>query len=282
MSLKNLIKTRTYRERSQPVVRQHLGLLEKHKDYVLRARDFHRKEDALQKLREKAAFRNPDEYYMKMAHTKTEGGVHQKRSAEQPTADDMKRFKKEDANYLMVKQTAEARKIERLRANLHMLDAPLQNKHTIFVADRAQGRELDASRHGTTAVEAASAPPVRPKKGGKERSPGAAPPALKGDSDSDAALGDDGGDDDWGGESARVAAGGLDALPSKRRAKLERAKAAAYSELEQRQARHAQMGAALQRIGIEKALMGKGARKKLKSRADDAPKTFKWKQRRKK
>ena len=48
----------------------HLGLLEKHKDYKLRAVDFHRKEDALQKMKEKAALKNPDEFYFNMVRTK--------------------------------------------------------------------------------------------------------------------------------------------------------------------------------------------------------------------
>ena len=50
-SLKNIVKTRTYRERSQPAARAKLGLLEKRKDYKLRADDFHKKEDALRTLR---------------------------------------------------------------------------------------------------------------------------------------------------------------------------------------------------------------------------------------
>ena len=69
-SLKNVVKTRTYRERSQPKSRARLGMLEKHKDYVQRARDFHSKEDALRKMREKAALKNPDEFYFKMTRTK--------------------------------------------------------------------------------------------------------------------------------------------------------------------------------------------------------------------
>ena len=47
-----------------------LGMLEKHKDYKLRAVDFHRKEDALQKMKEKAALKNPDEFYFNMVRTK--------------------------------------------------------------------------------------------------------------------------------------------------------------------------------------------------------------------
>lgn len=56
--------------------RKKLGLLEKHKDYVERARDYHRKEDALNVLRNKARDRNPDEFYFKMVNTETRNGVH--------------------------------------------------------------------------------------------------------------------------------------------------------------------------------------------------------------
>lgn len=61
----------TRRERSQPLHRQKLGLLEKHADYVKRARDFHSKEDRIQKLREKASMRNKDEFYFGMIRSKT-------------------------------------------------------------------------------------------------------------------------------------------------------------------------------------------------------------------
>lgn len=57
---------REHKERSQPSHRRKYGLLEKHKDYVERARDYHKKQDYLQTLRKKAAFRNPDEFYTAM------------------------------------------------------------------------------------------------------------------------------------------------------------------------------------------------------------------------
>ena len=65
-TFKNAIPQRTYRERAQPASRQRLGLLEKHRDYVLRARDFHKKQSLLKNLKEKARFKNDDEFYFGM------------------------------------------------------------------------------------------------------------------------------------------------------------------------------------------------------------------------
>ena len=73
-SWKKAVPMRKYRERSQPQRREKLGLLEKKKDYKERAKNYHEKEKALSiisrnfvdKLREKAALKNPDEFYMKM------------------------------------------------------------------------------------------------------------------------------------------------------------------------------------------------------------------------
>jgi hypothetical protein len=46
-------------------------VLEKHKDYVLRAKDYHSKQERLKAFREKAYFKNPDEFYFKMINSKT-------------------------------------------------------------------------------------------------------------------------------------------------------------------------------------------------------------------
>ena len=161
----------------------------------------------------------------------------------------------------MVKSTAEAKKIERLRANLHMLDAPLRNKHTIFVSDESAAAAVRAERGGTPAELAARAAKRKREASGPsaEPAPEVPPPAGSGD-----------------GREVRKAA----KVAAKVAAKSEKQRAARYSELEQRMERHAKMGAALQRIGVEKALQGKGKRKRI--RKADGSKVFKFAPRRQK
>lgn len=115
-SLKNSLHRRNHKERSQPTNRSRLGVLEKHKDYVLRARDYNSKKERLQKLKEKAALRNKDEFYFSMSHERTrvcvsypfshllivsQGGVHIKeRERVALPVDVVKALKSQDENYL--------------------------------------------------------------------------------------------------------------------------------------------------------------------------------------
>jgi U3 small nucleolar RNA-associated protein 11 len=67
-SMRNAAKAvaKPHRERGQVAERQRLGLLEKHKDYSKRAKDFNKKKAQLKSLRQKAADRNEDEFYFGM------------------------------------------------------------------------------------------------------------------------------------------------------------------------------------------------------------------------
>ena len=65
-SLKNIIPKRKYRERSQPEWRKNKGFLEKHQDYVKRAKRFHKVENELNHLRLKAVLKNDQEFSHKM------------------------------------------------------------------------------------------------------------------------------------------------------------------------------------------------------------------------
>jgi len=262
-SLKNLVKTRTYRERSQPKARAKLGMLEKHKDYKLRAVDFHRKEDALKKMKEKAALKNPDEFYFNMVRTKQVNGVHQKQDKALVTEGEMGRFTKEDIGYLAMKQVSEGKKVKRLRASLHELDAQPKNKHTLFVgSDReaaAFKKPEDFARHLNTAVEHLGRASHRPRS--------QAPP----ESSAEGAAGQS-----QIGERVVKAAKGPTKGPTPTK-KEERAKAAKYSELKQREAREAKLTAQLGKLRRDKVMHAKGHKRKMT--ADDGkPRQFKFKQ----
>ncbi|KAI9892064.1 MAG: hypothetical protein M1814_001770 [Vezdaea aestivalis] len=71
-SMRNAVQRRNHKERSQPKERTKWGLLEKHKDYSLRAKSYNEKKARLQVLREKASLRNPDEFSYGMLSAKTD------------------------------------------------------------------------------------------------------------------------------------------------------------------------------------------------------------------
>lgn len=106
-SLRNSIHRRNHKERSQLSHRTRLGILEKHKDYVQRARDYHSKHDRLTRLKQKAAERNKDEFYFSMTRERTTGGVHIKdRGNEALPVDIVKVLKTQDENYVRTMRAA--------------------------------------------------------------------------------------------------------------------------------------------------------------------------------
>ncbi|XP_057547544.1 probable U3 small nucleolar RNA-associated protein 11 [Amaranthus tricolor] len=136
-SIRNAIPKRTYKERSQPASRKKFGFLEKHKDYVIRAREYHKKEETLRILKEKAANRNPDEFYFGMIRTKTINGVHRPESeANKYTPEELSLMKTQDIGYVLQKLQIEKKKVEKLKATLHNLDNQPSNRHIYFAEDR--------------------------------------------------------------------------------------------------------------------------------------------------
>lgn len=68
------MKSKEHKERSQPLARQSLGLLEKKKDYKIRAKQHHKKENLIHKLKLQAALKNPDEFNTRMITLKKVSG----------------------------------------------------------------------------------------------------------------------------------------------------------------------------------------------------------------
>ncbi|XP_030850729.1 probable U3 small nucleolar RNA-associated protein 11 [Strongylocentrotus purpuratus] len=145
---------KSHRERSQPSSRARFGLLEKKKDYQLRARDYHKKQDALKLLRQKAQDRNPDEFYYKMISTRMIEGVHTRLKKDEPTTEEqVKMMDTQDLRYVNHKMTVESKKIEKLKSSLHMLEDTEEkpkNKHTFFVDTVREANEFDPAKHLNT------------------------------------------------------------------------------------------------------------------------------------
>ncbi|KAJ7246299.1 small-subunit processome [Mycena haematopus] len=119
MPLRNSIHRRNHKERSQLANRARLGILEKHKDYVKRAQDYHSKQDRLTRLKQKVAERNKDEFYFSMSKQTSKGGVHvADRGNVALPQDIVKVLKTQDENYVRTMRAAGLKKIDKIKAQL--------------------------------------------------------------------------------------------------------------------------------------------------------------------
>ncbi|TFY72805.1 hypothetical protein EVG20_g227 [Dentipellis fragilis] len=142
-SLRNSLHRRNHKERSQLAHRSRLGILEKHKDYVLRARDYHSKQDRITRLRQKAADRNKDEFYFGMNNQKTQKGVHVKDRGNSALPLDMvKVLKSQDENYIRTMRTAGLKKIEKIKEQLSAM-ADLLRPGSVAVDEEDEEDALD-------------------------------------------------------------------------------------------------------------------------------------------
>lgn len=247
-SLANAIKRKTHKERSQPAARAKYGLLEKKKDYRERARDFHRKDNALKALQRKAEERNPEEFYFAMQSARTKGGVHVAPTAEanKYSQAELALMKTQDAGYLRAKAAAEAKKVARMKERLHFIGAPRAAKHKVFLDSGREARSFDAAAFFDCPPELVDRAYNRPRRAQLESE------------------------------------GAVSAPDAKTAAKMERRKHASYKELAQRIERHAALDRAAQRAEAEKAVMtGRGRKRKVAKATADAPAAFRWKRERK-
>ncbi|GMH19317.1 hypothetical protein Nepgr_021158 [Nepenthes gracilis] len=96
-----------------------------------------------QRLREKAAFRNPEEFFFKVIKTKTVDGVHRPQSeANKYTPEELTLMKTQDMGYILQKIQSEKKKIERLNATLHSLGNHPPNRHVSYAEDSEEANEI--------------------------------------------------------------------------------------------------------------------------------------------
>ena len=249
-SLANAAKTnKTHRERRQPEARKGLGLLEKKKDYKLRAKDYNEKKKALQHLRKKALNKNPDEFYHHMINSKLVDGVHTEKGKDVAlTPEQISLMQSQDIKYIVSKRTSEKNKIEKMRSSLHLInseDRP-KNTHTFFVDSDKEKREFDVAARLETH------------------------PSLLGRTHNRPRLVD-------------LASGRLEVEVDEEQVReVGRSSQKAYRQLEQRLAREKQLGVVQRKMEMKAALRGKvkPERQVVKEEKEQAP-VYLWPQERK-
>lgn len=130
-SMRNAVQRRNHKERAQPLERQKWGLLEKRKDYTLRAKDHNQKKRKLNALKAKAADRNEDEFYFGMMNSSSKNGVKvAKRGADNSggggkslSMDVVHLMKTQDVAYLRTVLQSTRKEIERLEQEVVAADA---------------------------------------------------------------------------------------------------------------------------------------------------------------
>ncbi|KYN13123.1 PREDICTED: probable U3 small nucleolar RNA-associated protein 11 [Trachymyrmex cornetzi] len=234
---------KTHRERHQPEARKHLGLLEKKKDYIARARDFQEKRATIKLLRKRALNKNPDEFHFHMINSKVVNGVHREKDKEdQHTPEQIKLMETQDLRYVAYKRNIEAKKIDKLQSQLHMIDAAneTQNQH-IFFLDDDEMKNFDLAKKLDTHPALLSRRTNRPTLS-----------AIKNMK--------------------------LPELDNKTIAKFEQKKHMTYKELEKRIDRERELTVVQQKLEVRRALKDKKVRKPklVKSGSKDAAPIYRW------
>lgn len=138
---------RQHRERAQPFHRQRYGLLEKKKDYVLRARDYADKQRRLRALRGKAATKNEDAFDFRMIKARTRNGIETRdRGNTALTQEQAKVLKSQDAKYINMVASVEKKKMEKQRDHIQ----PATRSRVVYEAvdDDTPGDAVPAATAG--------------------------------------------------------------------------------------------------------------------------------------
>ena len=297
-SLRNAVKRITHKERSQPRARSHLGILEKKKDYVQRAQDYHKKESIVKRMRQKASMRNPDEFYFGMHNSQVDGktGKHGKtqeakqKEFDQAVGEDTIRIMKDqDLSYVRMQRAKDRKKIEKLEASLHLLGGEthsghVQRTHTIFVDSKEEAEDFDAAKHFDTLPELVGRVHNRPRTAlikemamgeGSEKAKSTTQQEQRHDNERDNNHPDKGTTGKTMSDLQRQAK-----FDRKSARRLAKARASAYKEIAARTERVRAMERAEAHLVTEKLVAGKGRKRKIQGQQDGMPAQYVWRTKR--
>ncbi|RMZ67462.1 U3 snoRNP-associated Utp11 [Pyrenophora seminiperda CCB06] len=155
-SMRNAVQRRNHKERAQPVEREKWGLLEKRKDYKLRAADHRQKKTKLKILSQKARDRNPDEFSFKMMSSQVDkqGRKMVDRGNKALSVEVVKLLKTQDAGYIRTMLQMTRKEREELEQKL-IMEEPGEvravrdgervkhGKHSVFVENEEEQEGFD-------------------------------------------------------------------------------------------------------------------------------------------
>lgn len=286
-SLRNAVKRVTHKERAQPRDRAHLGILEKKKDYRIRSKVYHRKEDRMKAMRQKADARNPDEFYFGMHNSEVKDGRHVKtldaRAKELEHligADTVKMMKNQDLSYLRLLAQRDRKRIEKMQSSLHFIgngkegddeDAVLKKKkHTIFVGNKKAAEDFDVAEHFDTVPELINRSFNRPRKDALvHKRQSVKNVKNKKDEKYDSEE-----------EETFLPTAKQFAQRIKLARKISKARSSAYGELEARNRRLAELEKAESHLVTEKIVASKGRKRKVREAVDGKPAIYKFRRKR--
>ncbi|KAF1955166.1 U3 small nucleolar RNA-associated protein 11 [Byssothecium circinans] len=154
-SIRNAVQRRNHKERAQPEERAKWGLLEKRKDYKLRAADHREKKKRIKILKEKAGERNPDEFSFGMMSSKTDSSGRKvaDRGNKSLSTDVVKLLKTQDAGYIRTMLQMVRKEKEELEHKIVLAEEDAKvlrdgergrkGKHTVYVGDVDEQEEFD-------------------------------------------------------------------------------------------------------------------------------------------
>lgn len=222
-----------------------MGFLEKHKDYIVRAKDYHNKQNHLKKLKRKASEKNVDEFYFKMNNAQVSGGVHKSQENSSLDCDTVKLLKTQDMGYIIHKKCVDERKVEKLKQSLHFIGEGRPKTHKLFVDNAEEVESFDAAKYLDTVPELVDRIYNRPKT---------------------ATI------DEYAASSSLKRNELKKALSEKKRS---------YGELKKRVTRVNKIERVRQHLQTQRDVMGKGVKRKVKEESESgAPPVYKWKRQR--
>ncbi|KAL3904616.1 MAG: hypothetical protein SGILL_009996, partial [Bacillariaceae sp.] len=225
--------------------------------------------DRLKAMQQKAAMRNPDEFYFGMHSSGVQAGKHRSNDDYRELDPEVvKVMKDQDLSFVRMQQQKDAKKAEKLQASLHLIDAEDRvkdtRKHTIFVQSTKEAEGFDVAEHFDTIPEFANRSFNRLRKGDIEKSSGI---GAKSD----------------GGNQKGLTVDQLKKQAKEERKlakKLAKARSNAYGELEARQKRVQAMKRAEDHLVTEKLVAAKGRKRKIKAAEAGQPAQYKWRRKR--